>query len=156
MNEDDLDGIEERDWTVRALVYTFIAQHERPPTVGEAAAALNVTHDRVALAFQRLNRRHAVFLEPGAQTIRMAHPFSAIPTSFWVRANGHSYWANCAWDMLGIPAALHTDAEIEARVADTQHTGVTLDVIQNRVHGHGEVVHFPLPFHQWYDDLVFT
>ena len=41
-------------------------------------------------------------------------PFSAIPTQVRARANDRWYWANCAWDMLGVPAALHSDAEIEA------------------------------------------
>jgi hypothetical protein len=36
-----------------------------------------------------------------------------------VRSRGHSYWANCAWDMLGIPAALHSDADVEAEYAKT-------------------------------------
>jgi hypothetical protein len=29
-----------------------------------------------------------------------------------------SYWANCAWDMLGLPAALHPDAEVETEYAE--------------------------------------
>ena len=48
----------------------------------------------------------------------MAFLFSAVSTRFLVRANGHSYWTNCAWDMLGVPAALHSDAEIEAEYAE--------------------------------------
>jgi hypothetical protein len=35
-----------------------------------------------------------------------------------VRSKGRSYWANCAWGMLGIPAALHSDADVEAEYAE--------------------------------------
>lgn len=153
---EDLDHADNLDWTVRAAVYRFITDHERAPTVDEAAAISGVTPERTALAFQRLNRRHAIFLEPGTLAIRMAHPFSAVPTPFRVRANGHAYWANCAWDMLGIPAALHADAEIEAYYAETSNTPVMLSVSGDRVQGHGEVIHFPLPFQRWYDDLIHT
>ena len=49
----------------------------------------------------------------------MANPFSGVETPFKVHANGKSYFANCAWDTLGIPAALHVDAEIEAACAQS-------------------------------------
>lgn len=155
-NNHNLDHADNLDWMVRTAVYGFIVDHEHPPTVEDMAALLGMTPERAALAFQRLNHRHALFLEPGTLTIRMAHPFSAVPTPFRVRADGHAYWANCAWDMLGIPAALHTDAEIEAHYADAANTPVTLSVSGGQVYGHGEVVHFSLPFQHWYDDLVRT
>ncbi len=157
---DDPDRIDDLDWAVRTAIYAFIAEQTRPPTVDEAAALLGVTHERAALAYQRLNQRHALFLEAGTLTIRMAHPFSGIPTQFLVRANGRAYWANCAWDMLGIPAALHADAEIEAHYADAANTPVTLSVRGGHVYGHDGgtdgIIHFPLPFQHWYDDLVRT
>lgn len=152
----DFDHVDDLDWKARAAIYRFIVEHERPPTTDEVAAILRMTSARAALAFQRLNRHHAIFLEPGTLTIRMAHPFSAIPTLFRVQSNGRSYWANCAWDMLGIPAALHADAEIAAHYADAAHTPVTLKVANDTVHSQGEVIHFPLPFQRWYDDLVHT
>lgn len=158
-NNDERNGfdhVDDLDWRARAAIYRFIVEHERPPTVDEAANALGITSERAALAFQRLNRRHAIFLEPGTLTIRMAHPFSAIPTLFRVQSNGRAYWANCAWDMLGIPAALHADAEIAAHYADAANTPVTLKVTNDTVYGQGEVIHFPLPFQHWYDDLVRT
>jgi len=152
----DLDQIDDLDWSVRTAVYSFSTERMRPPTIDEAATLLGVPHERAALAFQRLNQRHALFLEPGTLTIRMAHPFSGIPTPFTVQVNGRAYFANCAWDILGIPAALHADAEIEAHYADAANTAVTLTVRDGEVHGHDEVVHFPLPFQRWYDDLLRT
>jgi Alkylmercury lyase len=157
---DDLDRIDDLDWSIRTAIYSFITEQTRPPTVDEAAALLGVTRERAALAYQRLNQRHALFLEPGTPTIRMAHPFSGIPTAFKVRANGRAYFANCAWDMLGIPAALHADAEIDAHYADAANTPVTLSVRGGQVYSHNggtdDIIHFPLPFQHWYDDLVRT
>ena len=159
MDTNSLDEIDDLDWAVRAFVYAYITDHERPPTSDEAASALGVTTERARLSFRRLNQRHALFLEPGTLTIRMAHPFSGVPTPFLVRANGHTYWANCAWDMLGISAALQADAEIEAPYTDAQdanNTRVTLTITNNQLHPHDGLVHFPLPFRHWYDDLVHT
>ncbi|HEY1389180.1 MAG TPA: organomercurial lyase [Ktedonobacterales bacterium] len=157
---DDLERIDDPDWAVRTAVYAFIAEQTWPPTVDETAAILGVARERAALAYRRLNQRHALFLEPGTLSIRMAHPFSGILTTFKVRANGRAYWANCAWDMLGVPAALNADAEIDAYYADAANTPVTLSVRGGHVYSHDDdtegIIHFPLPFQHWYDDLVRT
>ncbi|HKV82975.1 MAG TPA: organomercurial lyase [Ktedonobacterales bacterium] len=151
----DANTRDDLNWTIRAFVYEFIVANERPPTTEETASALSVPPETVQAAYGWLHARHALYLAGDGQTIRMAHPFSAVPTDFRVFANGHAYWANCAWDMLGIPAALRANAQIEARLSDTG-APVSLAVEGGRVRGHGEVVSFPLPFSRWYDDLVYT
>ena len=148
-------GNDERDWTVRSVVYGFVVEHGRPPAAEETAAGLGIGADKARLAYGRLHQHHALFLEPGGGAIRMAHPFSGVPTPFRVHANGRAYWANCAWDALGIPAALHADAAIEA-VAAEDGASVHLAVAGGRVRGHGEVVHVLRPFRAWYDDPIET
>ena len=142
-------------WTVRSFVYRHIVERERPPTVDEAASALSIEAGQARSAYRRLHERHALFLEPGTDAVRMAHPFSGAPTPFRVRTDEHSYWANCAWDALGIPAALHADAIILATYAE-DGAPAQLVVEAGRVPDHGEVIHFLLPFRAWYDDLIFT
>ena len=82
----------------------------------------------------------------------MAHPFSGVPTAFRVEADDRTYWANCAWDTLGIPAALHADARIEAPIEAGESIRFAIEA--GRVQGRHEVV--PLPFCRWYDDLIDT
>jgi hypothetical protein len=96
-----------------------------------------------------------IFLEPGGETIRMANPFSAIPTKFRVKSGPLEWWANCAWDSLGIAAALKIDVKIRASYPDSQES-IELQVFHGIVDGKNHVVHFPLPCVKWYDDLVFT
>jgi hypothetical protein len=43
-----------------------------------------------------------------------AAPFSAVPTTFPVRAGKRSWWGPFIWDALGILAALHRDGEVLA------------------------------------------
>jgi hypothetical protein len=154
MDEAVSDQQDEREWSVRLFVYQFLIEHERPPTSDETALALGVSVEQAREAYWSLHRRHALFLEPGTLDVRMAHPFSAHPTAFQVHIGTHAYYANCAWDMLGIPAALHADARIEARYAATGEA-TQVSVADNHVVGDG-VVYFTLPFRQWYDDLIFT
>jgi len=143
------------DWTVRGAIYAHIVATGRLPTVSEIAPALALTTDEVLAAYERLNDRHAIFLEPGGDTIRMAHPFSGVPTAFHVRANNQDYWANCAWDALGIPAALHADAEIAATYGEGG-TALQLTVHNGVINDSTAVVRFQVPLRRWYDDLVHT
>jgi hypothetical protein len=143
------------NWSVRNHIYATILDQGVPPTYDAVAADLGVSPDRARAAYQRLNDRHALFLTPGTHEIRMAHPFSGVPTPFRVYADGRAYWANCAWDALGIPAALHADARIEAETANDGGP-VHLAVVDGRVSGWDGVVHFALPFRRWYDDLILT
>jgi len=142
------------DWTVRNAVYAAILEKTVPPTTDETAAALGVSPASVRAAYERLNDRHALFLTPGSHDIRMAHPFSGVPTAFRVESGDRAYWANCAWDALGIPAALHADTRIEAPIGDGE--SIRFAIAAGRVQGWDGVVHFPLPFRRWYEDLIET
>lgn len=58
--------------------------------------------------------------------------------------------------MLGIPAALRADAEIEAEYAG-DGSPVRLSVEGGELRGGAAgFVYFPLPLGRWYEDLIFT
>jgi hypothetical protein len=143
------------DREMRSFVYAHIVERGLPPLAEQAAAEFDIETGEARAAYERLHERHALFLDAETREVRMAFPFSAIPTRFRVRANDRWYWANCAWDMLGVPAALHSDTEIEAESA-RDGSPVHLSVNNGRLRGDDGVVHFPLPLQRWYDDLVFT
>jgi hypothetical protein len=142
-------------WDIRAFVYRYFAEMTRPPGVQETATYFAITDEEAILVYEELSIRHAFFLKPGTRQILMAWPFSAVETSFRVRANDKTYFANCAWDSLGIPATLHTDAEVEASCAQSGEP-VPLSVTNQQVQDSNALVHFLLPFRDWYNDLPFT
>jgi hypothetical protein len=142
-------------WEVRAFVYQHFAETTRPPRVDEVASHFDLTHQAAASTFDALHERHALYLKPGTHEILMANPFSGLETPFRVRANGRIYFANCAWDALGIPAALHADAEIEATCAQSGEP-LRLRVIDGEIQHPDALVHFLVPFRKWYNDLAFT
>lgn len=142
-------------WDIRAFVYRYFAETTRPPQIEETAAHFDLTHEEAASAYQELHGRHALFLKPGTQDILMANPFSGVETPFKVCANDKTYFANCAWDSLGIPAALCVDAEIKAACAQSG-ASIRLSVINRQVQKSDALVHFLLPFRDWYNDLIFT
>lgn len=151
----DPDPVSNQDLAVRTFVYQHFVETASPPTVAETAVHFNLPETTIKKSYQRLHDNHFFFLEPGTLEIRMANPFSALPTKFRVQVGQIAYWANCAWDMLGIPAALHQDAVIEAGYEDGGETAV-LTITNGQLQHSGGVIHFPLPVQQWYDDLILT
>jgi len=142
-------------WEIRAFVYRHFAETTCPPHVDEIAARFALTHEQAVSAYEELHQRHAFFLKPDTHDILMANPFSGVETPFKVYANDKTYFANCAWDSFGIPAALHVDAEVEAACAQSGEP-IRLSVADQQIHDSDALVHFLLPFRDWYKDLAFT
>jgi hypothetical protein len=85
----------------------------------------------------------------------MAMPFSGVPTRFRVSVGGPRWWANCAWDALGIAVVLGKDALIQAACGDCDEP-ITLAVESGHLKGGSELIHFAVPAARWWDDIVFT
>jgi hypothetical protein len=142
-------------WQIRAFIYRHFAETTRPPQVEATASHFDLTDEEAASAYEELSKRHALFLEPGTHHIQMAWPFSGVETPFKVYVNDKTYFANCAWDSLGIPAALHAEAQIEATCAQSGDP-IHITVSGQKVEDSSVLVHFLIPFKSWYNDLPFT
>ena len=145
------------DLRVRNAVYGAFVRDGRAPDVPGTAAELGAGEAEVAAAYGRLHEAHALVLDPGdPPRIRMLNPFSAVETPHRVEAAGRDWFANCAWDALGIPAALGVDAVVRSACADCGE-GLRLEVRDGElVEGHDLLVHFAVPARSWWDDIGFT
>lgn len=94
-------------------------------------------------------------LEPGSDAIRMANPFSAVETPYRVHARGRSWYANCAWDAFGIPAALGSDGSFESVCPDCGED-YAVEVRGGAIDRPDLVFHVLVPAARWWDDIVFT
>src|SRR3954463_16482405 len=109
MSQDDFDT------AVKLAIYHITAETGSIPNAGEVARMIGSVEEKVIAAFARLHSKRLLVPEPGdSSRIRMAPPFSGIPTSFPVDATGRRYYANCVWDAYGVAAALHCGAVIPA------------------------------------------
>jgi hypothetical protein len=147
MNEDDL--------TLRNLTYAVFVELGRAPTAAEIAAVAGHDRAEVIAAWQRLHAEHAIVLNPETGGIRMANPFSAVPTAYRVQAAGRWWYANCAWDAFGICAALHADGRIETSCPDC---GEPLPITVRDQHPDEQSLLFNclVPAARWWNDIVFT
>jgi DNA-binding transcriptional MocR family regulator len=144
------------DTSVKLKIYDLVATTATMPTSEDIAQSLGTSVGEVQAAFQRLHQKRLLVPEPGdPNRIRMAPPFSGIETPFLVKAGGKSYDANCSWDALGVPAALHQDAVIEATDA---HTGdsMRLEIKGGQPVAYDCAVHFAVPAAKWWDDIIYT
>jgi len=150
MPKDDLDT------KVKLAMYEMTAETGRVPNSSEISRRIDIEENEVLTVFGRLHAKRILLPEPGdPRRIRMAPPFSGVPTAFPVEANGKQYYANCVWDAYGIAAALHCDAI--SRASDG-HTGepLTLEVKAGAPVLKPYVAHFAVPAGHWWDDLIFT
>ena len=148
--------MDELDLRIRNHIYAAFVAEGRAQTTAETAAALGLAEDEVAAAYRRLDDAHALVLHPGTTEIRMLNPFSAVETPHRVEAGGRSWFANCAWDALGIPAVMHTDGVVDSECPDCGER-LELEVHGDElVRGNELLVHFVVPARHWWDDIAFT
>ena len=141
---------------VKLAIYRVLADTALAPTAGDLAASLRLPEQDVLEAFSRLHAKRLLVPEPGDPTrIRMAPPFSGIPTAFPVDSRGKRYYANCVWDAYGISAALHSDAVIPASDGLTREL-LTLEVRGGEPLARPWVCHFAVPAARWWEDIIFT
>jgi len=143
------------DVAVRLAVYRHFAETGTRPTVGAIATRVGAGVDAVRAAYGRLRGQRVLVLEPDGETIRMAPPFSGVPTPHTVTVAERSYFANCAWDAFGIAAAIGADAVAHSRCGQSGEP-LTLAV---GVAGPGPsdwLFHCPVPAARWWEDIVFT
>jgi Alkylmercury lyase len=140
---------------VRNVTYRTFVELGRAPSAGEVAGAADRTSADVEAAWRELHRAHALVLDPATNEIRMANPFSAVPTGYRVQAAGRWWYGNCAWDALGICAALRTDGRIETSCSDCGET-IVFEVRKQRVDDERLLFHCLVPAAHWWDDIIFT
>jgi hypothetical protein len=119
----------------REIMHTFAE-------TGEPAAPA----DRTTL--RALAERHVVVLDEDDRIV-MAHPFAKPGSAARVDAAGRTWWGSCAWDALGIVAALNLDG------ATVANNGITLRVHRGETRDPA-VFHVQVPARHWWDDIAHT
>ncbi|MDQ3672288.1 MAG: alkylmercury lyase family protein [Actinomycetota bacterium] len=147
--------MDEQDLELRALTYSLFVELGRAPTAAEVGESADLSAGNVHSGWRRLHDAHALVLNSATAEIRMANPFSAVPTAYRVRADGRWWYANCAWDAFGICAALHTDGRIETSCSDCGEP-INVEVRERQPDDENLLFHCLLPASQWWDDIVYT
>jgi hypothetical protein len=143
------------DTRVKLAVYRHFAGTGQAPQLADIADELKCTRDDIRAAYARLRANRVLFLEPDGESIRMAPPFSGVPTPHRVKVGRRTYTANCAWDALGIPAALRREGVVHSSCGQS---GAPLRLrvgLEGPEPSHW-LFHCQVPAARWWTDLVFT
>ena len=144
-----------RDTRVKLAIYRFFAREAQRPSVEEIAILTGIPAGPVRDALAVLRASRVLWLEPDGETIRMAPPFSGVPTQHIASVNGRDYFANCAWDALGIPHALKAGGLVYSR-CEQSGTPLELPVELDAPPASDWIFHCQVPASHWWDDLPFT
>jgi len=139
----------------KLAIYDHFAAVGSRPSVDDIAARVGAAVPQVREIFGRLRAQRVLVLEADAESIRMAPPFSGVPTQHRVTAAGVTYHANCAWDALGIPAALHKPAIVQSRCEQSMEP-LELAISDRGPEASHWLFHCVVPASRWWDDIVFT
>jgi hypothetical protein len=134
--------VDESDIELRNRIYREYVESGQPPKADE-------------LSLRRLHDAHALVLNPATAEIRMLNPFSLVPTAYRVHAGGRWWYANCAWDALGICAALRLDGRVESSCPDCGEP-IGLEISAEQPDDPSLLFHCLVPAARWWDDIVFT
>lgn len=142
------------DVQVKLAVYRNFAETGQRPAPQDVAGQVGSDAKAVLDAYRRLGERRLLVLEDDGKSIRMASPFSGVPTQHVVESEGVRYFANCAWDALGI-VALQRQGTVHSRC---EQSGEPLH-LEVGLEGPGPsdwLFHCHVPTANWWDDIVFT
>lgn len=139
------------DEAVRVAVYEHFVTTGRAPERGALAASLGVSDTALCASYSRLAEQRALVLDAHSD-IAMAIPFSATPTDVRVVGPDVTWWANCAFDGLGIPAMLGCDGVVETACPQSGMP-ITVTMKGGSPQGDACVLHLAVPLAQWWDNI---
>lgn len=145
----------EADARVKLAVYRHFAETGQRPAPEVVAERAGLHAEGVLGVYGRLRAQRVLVLEADGSSIRMAPPFSGVSTQHIVLSDGVRYYANCAWDALGVPAALRKPAVVHSR-CEQSGAVLRLNVGLDGPSPSAWLFHCHLPAVRWWDDIVFT
>lgn len=157
------------DLEVKLAIYRHFAETARRPSTEDVSARTGMPAADVPSAYARLRAQRVLVLEEDGVSIRMAPPFSGVPTQHVAVVAGKRYFANCAWDVFGIiaaltprgteEAALGRSGLVESRCEQT-HEPLRLTIRSGpdgpEAPPSGWLFHCAVPAAHWWDDIVLT
>jgi len=151
----DPPALDDSHWALRTEIYRHLAETTEAPSLEELGVWSGLGRSELIQALRALEANHHIALLPDRTGIWMANPFSATATAYPVDTPRGRFWANCAWDALGVPAILGIDAWTETRCAGS---GVALSFgVRDGVRrGDDALIHLVVPPRNAWDDIGFT
>lgn len=142
------------DRRLRLFVYRQMIRAGACPCIAEMSKSLRVPAKSIRAGLSRLSESHAFMQQENGELWRVA-PFSVIPTAFPVTVGRRSWFGNCIWDALGIPAMLGKNAHIGASCGCC-NLAMPIEIREGKPHSGRGIIHIAVRAREWYKDVAFT
>jgi len=142
------------DSRLRLFVYRHLLRREKCATIAEIASGLHTSTRNIRASLSRLSGSHAFMMQENGGLWRAA-PFSCIPTGFPVTVGRKSWFGNCIWDALGIPAMMKKDGRVGA-ACGCCNFDMPVEIRGGKIRPGDGIIHIAVPARHWYKDVVFT
>ena len=140
---------------LRVFVYDEVLARGKPPSLSSIASHFAVSPSDAGGALANLKIGKTILVDPTSGEIWMAGPFAAMESPYRVVGDRQSWWANCAWDMIGVAMIANEPVNIESRCTECGEP-MTIRCDPTAPPTSEAVVHFLVPARRWYDDIGFT
>jgi len=145
------------DREVRIAIARSIKTRGKIPTIAAVAADLGLDVATVDASFARMIEGHVFIPRKDSHEIYAYDPFCAGPTDFFVTAAGRVWFGICAWDALGIPAALGESGVMETHCGDCgEELVVEVDADGGTDVQTWTVMQVGVPARDFWKDIYFT
>jgi hypothetical protein len=145
------------DREVRIVIARSIKTRGKVPTIAAVAAELSKDIETVDASFARMIEGHVFIARKDSHEIFTYNPFCAEPTDFFVTAAGRVWFGICAWDALGIPAALGEAGVVETHCPDCDESLVVeVDADGGTELQTWTVMQVGVPARDFWKDIYFT
>jgi len=147
----------EIDREVRIAIARSIKSRGKIPTIAAVASDLAQDVATVDASFARMIEGHVFIARKGSHEIYAYDPFCVGPTDFFVTAADRVWFGICAWDALGIPAALGHPGVVETHCADCNESLVVeVDADGGTDVQTWTVMQVGVPARDFWKDIYFT
>jgi hypothetical protein len=143
------------DLALRTAVYRHFASTAQSPTLDAMREAMGATSEQVKDGYRRLYAKRMLVPAGDFASIRMAPPFSGVPTQHRAAVNGTEYFANCAWDAFGVVSALGGTGDVLSRCEQTFEP-LALHLTGDGPPPSSWLFHCVVPAAEWWNDIAFT
>lgn len=147
----------ENDREVRIAIARSIKTRGKIPTIAAVATDMDKDVSWVDASFARMIEGRVFIPRRDSHEIYAYDPFCVGPTDFFVTAAGRVWFGICAWDALGIPAALGESGVVETHCADCNES-LVVEVDANGITEvqTWTVMQVGVPARDFWKDIYFT
>ena len=156
MIDSTIDPAASLDHQVRNFIFSHAAANATVPQAAEIAQGLRLSAEEVDASLKRLAAAKVLIMAPNNGDIWSANPFCAVASGFRVEIDAKRYWGICAWDALGIVAALGaSSATVSAPCGDCGEL-LRLEFSDGKLARSEGVIHFAVPAREWWKNIGFA